>query len=79
MLGREAANNHLVLRSAGLLPSGLTEMQEPGARIGNGRVPFKTNEPRLALRDEPLVAEQKGSTFAKPGLELRVEGEGVKK
>ena len=57
---------------AGLLPSRLT-----GAWVGNRRFAFKINVPRLTLRDEPLVTEQQRGTFAKPGLELRVEGEGV--
>jgi len=62
---------------AGLLPTRLTEVLEPGAWVGNRSFAFKINVPRLTLRDEPLVTEQQCGTFAKPGLELRIEGEGV--
>ena len=62
---------------AGLLPSRLTEMLEPGAWVGNRGSAFKIDVPPLTLHDEPLVTEQQRGTLAEPGLELRVEGEGV--
>jgi len=55
----------------------LTAMLEPGAWVGNRGSAFKIDVPPLTLREEPLVTEQQRGTLAEPGLELRVEGEGV--